>query len=71
VSDATLRIRNLSIALEALSRVNGHTATELVSGVQEALMAEIKAYREEKEKETQWPHLARPAKPTPDDDIPF
>ena len=60
MSDATLRIKNLSIALEALSRISGYAATTLHSEIQEALMQELKAFREEKEKENQWPQ--RPAR---------
>ena len=76
--DATLRIKNLSIALEALS----HSVTSLrnferISAIEELLDEEIRTFKEEKEKENQWPQ--RPAKPTvydkdpyaKDDEIPF
>ena len=70
--DATLRIKNLSIALEALSRITGYAATTLHTEIQEALMQELKAFREEKEKENQWPRQG-PARTTTnnimDDDI--
>ena len=75
--DATLRIKNLSIALEALSRISGYDTTLRSSEIQEILRQEIVNYQKEQEKETQWPN--RPAKPTvydkdpyaKDDDIPF
>ncbi len=71
MTDPTLRIKNLSIALEALSHAGpGYSATSLHSEIQEALMAELKAFREEKEKENQWPQ--RPTQPINNEvDIPF
>jgi len=72
VSDATLRIKNLFIALEALSHLSG---TDVYRSEVEVLLAY--AINEAK-KETQWPHKA-PAKPETQynpfannaDDIPF
>jgi hypothetical protein len=60
--DATLRIKNLSIALEALSRIAG---ARYFDDIQTALKSEIEHYW--KEKETQWPHNARPAPTTFDE----
>ena len=59
VSDATLRIKNLSIALEALS--HGPKSRVLRDAVEILLHEQIKAFREEKEKENQWP--PKPTKP--------
>jgi hypothetical protein len=55
MSDATLRIKNLSIALEALSRVNrGYASTDLATRLEELLNREIK--EEEKHQGQQaWP----------------
>jgi len=52
VSDVTLRIKNLSIAPEVLSRIAqcGH-----FKDVEDLLWGEIKAFEKEKEKENQWP----------------
>jgi len=76
--DATLRIKNLSIALEALSRFPG--TGELSLAIETSLQEEIRKFRETQEKETQWPQRG-PADPTTggpkkwgpnaDDDIPF
>jgi len=67
--DATLRIKNLSIALEALSRIVGQQAH--FNDIENILNEEIRQYWRENEKETQWPHKA-PAKPIiNEDDIPF
>jgi len=67
--DATLRIKNLSIALEALSRVPG--VGECSLAIENSLHEEIRKFREEQEKETQWPRQW-PARATlTDDDIPF
>ncbi len=63
MSDATLRIKNLSIALEALSRINREGSHDLFDTIEALLQDTIRAFRKEKEKETQWPQ--RPAKPTP------
>ena len=69
--DVTIRIRNLSIALEAISRINGATTAYLT--IENLLLQEIKEFQKEKEKETQWPPRARPAPttPNPEDEIPF
>jgi hypothetical protein len=68
VTDASLRIKNLSISLEALSRINGYTATGLYVDIERLLGKEIKALKEEQEQ----PLTAPPARPTTsDDDIPF
>jgi len=56
--DATLRIKNLSIALKAISRVNTSTSHELSRDIESLLAQEIFAFR----KETLWPRKA-PAKP--------
>lgn len=64
MSDATLRIKNLSTALEALSNIadlEGDLDT-IQQGVKELLQEEIHTFKEEKEKETQWPN--RPARTT-------
>ncbi len=68
--DVTLRIKNLSIALEALSRIPGSTLFSYDIG--KLLEEEIRQYKEKKEKETQWPRQ-RPAPTAPnlDDEIPF
>ena len=66
--DGTLRIKNLSIALEALSHVRGSTVFSY--NIEKLLEQEILEEKERKEKEKQWPHQGS-AKPTPDDDIPF
>ena len=66
--DATARIRNLSIALKALSRVNPCGKWDPCKDVRDLLREEIIQF--EKEKETATPP-ARPAKSTVDDDIPF
>lgn len=67
--DATNRIKNLSIALEALSRVNTSGSSLLFERIEDCLKDEIKV----QEKETlERLKSARPAKPsTDDDDIPF
>ena len=70
--DATLRIKNLSIALEALSHLSG---TDVYRSEVEVLLAYT---INEAKKETQWLHKA-PAKPETqcnpftnnEDDIPF
>jgi len=49
--DATLRIKNLSIALEALSRINTDGSLYLYTSIEMLLKKEI----QEVEKETQWP----------------
>lgn len=64
MSDATLRIKNLSIALEALSRINNEGSPDLYDRVEDLLKDQIK------EIETATPP-ARPATTTFDDDIPF
>ena len=75
--DATLRIKNLSIALEALSRVNTRTSHEHSQDIEGLLAQEIRKEQKENEAQMQWPN--RPTKPTvydkdpyaKDDDIPF
>jgi len=70
--DATLRIKNLSIALEALSRIN--EARDSYLQVQTLLQEEVYAFSKEKAKETQWSKrdLAKPNLTDPfADDIPF
>jgi len=68
--DATIRIKNLSIALEALSRVPG--VGECSTAIEVLLQEEIRKFREEQEKENHWP-LQRPARActTNTDDISF
>jgi len=68
VSDATLRIKNLSIALEALSRVPG--VGECSMAIEVLLQEEIRKFREEQEKEMQWPHQG-PARTTACDKDPY
>jgi hypothetical protein len=70
VSDASLRIKNLSISLEALSRINGYGASGLYVDIETLLGKEIKALKEEQEQPLTAPP-ARPTIPNPDDDIPF
>jgi hypothetical protein len=71
--DATLRIKNLSIALEALSRINIPGSLGFYNEIETLLSKEIY----EAKKETQWPNqTARPAMPVYNkdydpDDIPF
>ncbi len=68
--NATLRIKNLSIALEALSRINTSRSHEHSQDIEGLLAQEIYSFRREKEKENQWPQ--RSAKPiTDEDNIPF
>jgi hypothetical protein len=62
--DVTLRIKNLSIALEALSRISGYAASSLYSEIAEALMAELKKYKKENEEAKP---TVRPTKPSTDD----
>jgi len=71
MADATHRIKNLSIALEALSRVPG--SLMLSNNIQKLLEMEIFIYHKEKEKEIQWPWHGRPAPttPNPEDECPF
>lgn len=69
MTDATARIKNLSIALEALSRIGGSWShIELFDGITKLLKTEIKTAEKENEEP---PPPARPAIATPDDDIPF
>ena len=51
--DATHRIKNLSIALEALSHIVGQQGQ--FNDVENILNEEVRRYWQEKEKETQWP----------------
>jgi len=55
MSDATLRIKNLSIALEALSHVTGSNHIKHFNRIEELLEDEILGLEKEKEKENQWP----------------
>jgi len=65
--DATLRIKNLSIALEALSRIPD--SGQFTYDIEKLLKVEIKVLQEENQKATE---AVRPAKSTTDkDDIPF
>lgn len=66
--DATLRIKNLSIALEALSRINSYGASTSFYDVEKLLKVEIAELKKENERPIP---SARPATTTPDDDIPF
>ena len=64
----TLHIKNLSVALEALSRIVGQQAH--FNDIENILNEEIRRYWRENVKENQWPQ--RPAKPiTNEDDIHF
>jgi hypothetical protein len=64
VTDATLRIKNLSIAFEAISRVNCEGSEALQSFIYGSLYAEIAAFKKEQNQES--------AKPTSlDDELPF
>ncbi len=65
--DVTARIRNLSIALKALSRVNPCGKWDPCKDVRDLLREEIMQF----EKENQKAPSARPAKSTTDDEIPF
>ena len=67
--DATLRIKNLSIALEALSGVPG--VGDCFTAIEVLLQEEIRKFREEKEKETQWPLRPARACTTNTSDVPF
>lgn len=68
MTDATARIKNLSIALEALSRIPN--STDLSYDIEKLLKAEIEAQKEENERPIP---PARPAKSTSEhfEDIPF
>ncbi len=65
--DATARIKNLSIALEALSRVNHPAAEDAFDRVWALLKSDL---IEEARKEKGLPS-ARPARVETDDEIPF
>ena len=68
MSDATLRIKNLSIALEAISRV---AQCSYYKDVEDLLWDEIKEFKKEKEKENQWPQRGPTRTSTTNtDDIP-
>ncbi len=69
--DATLHIKNLSIALEALSRVNSIRSQEFFKDIEGLLAIEIFVFRKEKEKETQWPPRAWPAPTATEDESGF
>lgn len=64
VMDATARIKNLSIALEALSRINHPAAASAFEAIEELLGKEI----DQTKRENQWPHSARPARTETDYD---
>ena len=65
MSDATLRIKNLSIALEALSRV---AQCGCYITIENLLRDEIEEFQKEKEKDNQWPRQGRSTRPVPDFD---
>lgn len=69
MTDATTRIKNLPIALEALSHINFKGSNILAEDVAICLRRDIKTYQEEQDEKLKT--SARPAIPTPDDDIPF
>jgi hypothetical protein len=67
MSDASLRIKNLSISLEALSRINNEGSGGLYNRIRQALYKEIQAMQEEQ-------NPIKPVRstvPICDDDIPF
>lgn len=67
MTDATARIKNLSIALEALSRINNEGSPYLYDKIAAALEKEIKVYKEQAKI-----YAAQSAEPSVDDDeIPF
>lgn len=62
-SDVTLRIKNLSISLEAISRINNEGSADLYCRIETLLTGEInEATKERRERATAT---------TPDEDIPF
>lgn len=63
--DTTLRIKNLSIALEALSRINNEGSPNLYDAIAQALEKELGNLSKE-----QYPELFV-NKADPNDDIPF
>ena len=68
MTDVTLRIKNLSISLEALSRINHEGSSSLYNAVDTLLVHEIdEAIKEQKPD----PNTARSASPSLDDEIPF
>jgi hypothetical protein len=67
MTDVTLRIKNLSISLEAISRINGKEASRLYLSIQTLLKGEI----DEAIKEQNPIRTARSATTTLDDEIPF
>jgi len=69
VTDPTLCIKNLSFALEALSRIVGQQAH--FNDIENILNEEIRRYWRENVKETQWPPRQAPAKPDLNDEMPF
>lgn len=67
MTDASLRIKNLSISLEALSRINTRNSQSLYLEIEALLTTEIEEVQKENAQRS-----APPAKPTtPDDNIPF
>jgi len=72
MSDATLRIKNLSIALEALSRINSGDSFSLYERIVDLLKDEIITKEKETQEAQQWPQRpARTATTNLDDEIPF
>ena len=73
MSDASLRIKNLSISLEALSRIHDLGYPSLHTKVETLLRNEIEEYEKEQARRTEILPAppARPTIPDTDDDIPF
>jgi hypothetical protein len=63
------RIKELSIALEALSRINGYDASNHFTSVADLLHKAIQEAKEQ-QKRDQLDHFTPPTR-TSDDDIPF
>jgi hypothetical protein len=68
MSDASLRIKNLSISLEALSRINNEGSGGLYNWISQALYKELDELEKEQKPD---PKPALSAALIPDDDIPF
>ena len=69
MTDVTLRIKNLSFALEALSRINNEGSPDLYDSIATCLKKEIEELIKEQNPLEKAP--ARPANPSTDDDFPF
>lgn len=67
MTDASLRIKNLSISLEALSRINNEGSPSLYDAIETLLKGEIQAMQ----KEQNPIKPVRSTVPICDDDIPF